>query len=34
MFDRAKVAFGELGDDFLDHLDPRSSFQLDIGGEG
>ena len=34
MFDAAKVAFAELGDDLLDHLDPESSFQLDIGGEG
>jgi hypothetical protein len=34
MFNTAKVAHGEIGDDLLDHLDPASSFELDIGGEG
>jgi hypothetical protein len=33
MFNEAKVAHGETGEDFLDHLDPQSSFELDIGGE-
>jgi hypothetical protein len=34
MFDEAKVAHGETSEDLLDHLDPTSSFELDIGGEG
>ena len=34
MFDQAKVAFGETGEDLFDHLNPDSSFELDIGGEG
>ncbi len=34
MFDDAKNAHGELCEDLLDHLDPASSFELDIGGEG
>jgi hypothetical protein len=34
MFDKAKVAHGEMTEDLLDHLDPASSFELDIGGEG
>ena len=34
MFDEAKVAYGEASEDLLDHLDPDSSFELDIGGEG
>jgi hypothetical protein len=34
MFDEAKVAHGEISDDLLDHLDPRSSFKFDVGGEG
>lgn len=34
MFDESKIAFGELGDDLTDHLDPASSYELDIGGEG
>ena len=33
MFNEAKVAHGETCEDFLDHLDPQSSFELDIGGE-
>ena len=34
MFDQAKKAYGETSDDLLDHLDPKSSFKVDIGGEG
>ena len=36
MFDDAKNAYGESDedDDLIDHLDPRSSFKLDIGGQG
>ncbi len=34
MFDRAKTAFGEPGRDLIDHLDPDSSFNFDLGGEG
>lgn len=34
MFDRAKVAHGELSEDLLDHLDPNSDFELELGGEG
>jgi len=34
MFNRAKVAYPELDEDLLDHLDPTSSFELDIGGLG
>jgi len=34
MFDKAKIAHGEISEDLLDHLDPGSSFELDIGGEG
>ncbi len=34
MFDEAKAAHGETSEDLLDHLDPESSFEFDIGGEG
>lgn len=34
MFDKAKAAHGEINEDLLDHLDPTSSFECDIGGEG
>ena len=34
MFDRAKIAYPEADDDLLDHLDPGSSFEMDIGGPG
>lgn len=36
MFDEARAAYGTNGADenLLDHLDPASSFELDIGGEG
>lgn len=34
MFDEAKTAHGGSSEDLLDHLDPASSFELDIGGEG
>jgi hypothetical protein len=36
MFDEARDAYGINGPDenLLDHLDPASSFELDIGGEG
>jgi hypothetical protein len=33
MFDKAKVAHGETGEDLLDHLDPENSFKFEIGGE-
>jgi hypothetical protein len=33
MFDKAKGAHGDTGDDLSDHLDITSSFKLDIGGE-
>jgi hypothetical protein len=33
MFDKAKIAHGETGEDMIDHLDPQSSFKFDIGGE-
>ncbi len=36
MFDEAKQAYGgsREDDDLLDHLDPGSPFNLDIGGQG
>jgi hypothetical protein len=34
MFDKVKNAFGEANEDLLDHLDPSSPFEFDIGGEG
>ena len=34
MFDEAKNAFGATDQDLVDHLDPDSSFELDIGGQG
>lgn len=37
MFDQAKVAHGATGEDsedLTDHLDPTSSFEFDIGGQG
>lgn len=36
MFDEAKNAYGQNADDrdLIDHLDPRSSFKLEIGGQG
>jgi hypothetical protein len=34
MFDKAKVAHGDIGEDLLDHLDPASSYEVDMGGEG
>jgi hypothetical protein len=37
MFDEAKRAHGVAGhalEDLIDHLDPTSSFEFDIGGEG
>lgn len=36
MFNEAKNAYGSSGDDddLIDHLDPNSSFELDIGGQG
>ena len=34
MFDEAKIAHGKTSDDLLDHLDPSSSFEVDIGGQG
>lgn len=34
MFDEAKRAHGETSEDLIDHLDPTSSFEFDIGGQG
>jgi hypothetical protein len=34
MFDKAKAAHGEVGEDLIDHLDPTSCFRVDVGGEG
>ena len=34
MFDRAKIAYPESDEDLVDHLDPTSGFELDIGGLG
>ncbi len=34
MFDRMKIAFGPAGEDLLDHLDPDSAFEFEIGGQG
>lgn len=36
MFDVAKAEHGEtaVDQDLVDHLDPRSSFQMDLGGQG
>ena len=36
MFNKAKNAFGEPREDhdLVDHLDPQSSFKMDLGGQG
>ena len=34
LFDAAKNAYGEGDDDLVDHLNPDSTFKLDLGGEG
>jgi hypothetical protein len=37
MFDQAKAAHGDTSEDLenlIDHLDPTSSFEIDIGGQG
>lgn len=34
MFATAKQAYGDPGEDLVDHLDPDQFFELDIGGEG
>lgn len=34
MFDQVKDEHGVRSEDLLDHLDPTSSFEFDIGGEG
>lgn len=35
MFAEAKAAYRvEIDEDLLDHLDPSSSFELDLGGQG
>lgn len=34
MFDEAKRAHGDMGEDLMDHLDPTSLFEIDIGGQG
>lgn len=33
MFDKVKVAYGNRSDDLIDHLDPASPFEFDLGGE-
>ena len=35
MFDEVKQTFGQIGDDqdLLDHLDPESPFEIELGGE-
>lgn len=34
MFDLAEVAYGDLVDDLIDHLDCLNPFELDLGGQG
>jgi hypothetical protein len=34
MFDKVKIAYGGLDDDLIDHLNPDSPYELDIGGQG
>ena len=34
MFNRAKKTSGESAQDLLDHLDPDSPFEFELGGEG
>jgi hypothetical protein len=34
MFDQAELAYGELVDDLIDHLDCLNPFELDLGGQG
>jgi hypothetical protein len=34
MFSNVKNAYGETGADLLDHLNPDSTFQFDLGGQG
>lgn len=34
MFDLAEVAFGDMVDDLIDHLDCLNPFELDLGGQG
>jgi hypothetical protein len=34
MFDAAKNAYGAMSEDLVDHLDPTSDFEFDIGGQG
>jgi hypothetical protein len=34
MFDKAKAAHGDAGEDLMDHLDPTSDFEFEIGGQG
>ena len=33
MFDEAKIAYAEVDDDLIDHLDSSKSFRLEFGGE-
>lgn len=33
MFNEAKVAYGDAGEDLLDHLNPQNPYEVDIGGE-
>lgn len=34
MFDEAKTAYGDPGQDLLDHLDPDHPFEFDLGDSG
>jgi hypothetical protein len=34
MFDKAKVAHADPGEDWIDHLDPSSHYAMDLGGQG
>jgi hypothetical protein len=34
MFNRVKKRSGETAQDLLDHLDPDSPFEFELGGEG
>lgn len=34
MFDKAKNAYGDVGENLVDHLNPDNPFELDIGGQG
>jgi hypothetical protein len=34
MFDEAKIAYADSSDDWLEHLDSNSMYEVDIGGQG